>query len=248
MGLDLDVPDDAARYDAWGRIVTRIRDEHHDYAWGHYMFRLVRAVFTTNERLSEEGGFIFQWATLNYVDATLMLLRRELDGQNAAASLFNVLQAITAHPTVINRARYLARWGPEQPVHRQIANKTFEGLLPVRVAGQRDADHIDPARVRADLARVQSGAEHLQEYAQRTRAHRTPAAAFDTARLTFGELHEALDSVRDVIVRYCDLLGQSVPDRWEATASFNTILPFLKPWVEDRRAVKDAIGEEKRRR
>jgi hypothetical protein len=42
-------------------------------------------------------------------------------------------------------------------------------------------------------------------------------------------------TLRDVIARYCGLLGQSVPERWEATASFNTIQPFLKPWVEDPR-------------
>ena len=51
-----DVSDDA-RHDAWVRIIRRIYDEQRDQAWGHYMFRLLRAVFTTNQRLSEEGGF-----------------------------------------------------------------------------------------------------------------------------------------------------------------------------------------------
>jgi len=57
MGLRLGALDDDARYDAWIRIVRRIYDEQVAQAWGCYMFRLLRAVFVTNQHLSEEGGF-----------------------------------------------------------------------------------------------------------------------------------------------------------------------------------------------
>jgi len=211
------------------------------------MFRLLRAVFATNQRLSEEVGFVFEWAVDNYVDATLMLLRRELDGQAGAENLLNLLFDIIEHPTVVNRARYLERWGPDQPVHHWHANQTFDGFSLVRIADHPEADHINPTVIRADLDRVRTGAEHLREYAERTRAHRTPVAGVDTAELTFVALHEALDSVREVIAKYYALLTQGMIDRWEAVPQFSTIQPFTRPWVEDRDAVKRAIGEEPRR-
>jgi hypothetical protein len=60
MSLSLGDIDDDARYAAWSRIVERISREQINQAWSHYMFRLLRAVFTTNPSLSEKGGFIFE--------------------------------------------------------------------------------------------------------------------------------------------------------------------------------------------
>ena len=118
MGLRLDHLDDTQRLEAWARIIKRIYDEQVEHAWGHYMFRLLRAVFSTNPWLSAEGGFIFEWMVRNYVDANLMLLRRELDIQNNTENLRNLLLDMCDHPTVITRASYLARWGPK---HRSSA-------------------------------------------------------------------------------------------------------------------------------
>lgn len=98
MGLRLDHPNDTERLDAWARIIKRIYDEQVEHAWG---LRLLRAVLTTNPRLSAEGGFIFEWMVRNYVDANLMLLRRELDIQSNTESLRNLLLDICEHPTVI---------------------------------------------------------------------------------------------------------------------------------------------------
>jgi hypothetical protein len=245
MGLRLDGLEDDARYDAWIRIIRRIYDEQVAQAWGHYMFRLLRAVFVTNRRLSEEGGFIFEWAVHNYVDATLMLLRRELDGQAGTESLLNLLFDVIEHPTVVNRARYRARCRPELRWH---ANQYFDVYGLVRIHGRPEADHIDPARIRADLDRVATGAEHLRVYAERTRAHRTPGAGVDTAGLTFEALHEALGSIRDIIAKYYGLLTHGSIAQWEAVPQFSTIQPFTRPWVEDPDAVERAIGEEPRRR
>ena len=62
------------------------------------MFRLLRAVFVTNQHLSEEGGFIFRWMVENYVDSALMLLRRELDRQDGTENLLNLLLDMIEHP------------------------------------------------------------------------------------------------------------------------------------------------------
>jgi hypothetical protein len=245
MGLDLDVPDDDARYDAWIRIVKRICKEHHDYAWGHYLFRLLRAVFVANEQLAAEGGFLFKWMALNYVDAMLMLLRRELDLQGGTESLRNLLLDMIEHPSVLTRARYLARWeGTDHELVRWHANRTFDGYGTIRVPGQPEADYVDPAIVQADLGRVIAEAEQVRVYAERTRAHRTPEATFDPAATTFNTLHETLAGVRDMIAKYNALLTQGMIGQWEAVPQFSPIQPFTKPWVVDRETVRRLIGKE----
>jgi len=247
MGLRLDDLDGDARYDAWIRIVRRIYDEQVAQAWGHYMFRLLRAVFVTNQRLSEEGGFIFRWMVENYVDSALMVLRRELDRQDGTENLRNLLFDMIDNPTVVSRARYLARWGLSPTDKAWHANRVFDGFNPIRVANHPEADHLDPASIRADLDRVGASADHLREYAERTRAHRTPGRpGLDTTAMTFGALHEALVTVRDVIAKYYGVLTQASLAQWEAVPQFSTLQPFTRPWVEDRAAVERAIGEEPR--
>lgn len=91
MTLRLGAVSDDERYTAWRRVIERVYGEHVHQAWNHYLFRLLRAVFVTNPRLSEEGGFVFEWMVENYVDAALMLLRRELDQQAGTENLRNLL-------------------------------------------------------------------------------------------------------------------------------------------------------------
>jgi hypothetical protein len=223
MTLRLGDCSDDSRYDAWTRVVERIYREQVGHAWGHYLFRLLRAVFTTNQRLSEEGGFLFEWMVSNYVDSTLMLLRRELDLQAGTENLRNLLFDMIEHPTVVTRERYLSRWG-DGSVHRLVANRVFD-----RFVGSPEADHAAPDVIRADLERVSTSAEHLRRYAEQTRAHRSPERRVDTAGMTFEALHEAIADVRDVIEKYYALLTQRSIAQWEPVPQYDTLGAFLGP-------------------
>ena len=226
------------RHAAWVRVIERIYQEQVAHAWGHYVFRLLRAVFTTNTALSQEGGFVFDWMVRNYVDSTLMLIRRELDLQAGAESLKNLLLDMIAHPTVVTRERYLANW--DEPVRRWAANRMFDQFV-----SNSDADHLSPDLINADLARLDASADHLRKYAERTKAHRTPEQGLTIEGMTFAALHEAIATVRDVIAKYYALLTHNSLAQWEPVAQFNTLQAFTKPWVLDRSAVNRAINEER---
>ncbi len=245
MGLRLrnDISDDD-RHAAWIRVVERISEEHHHQGWDHYMFRLLRAVFDNNERLSEEGGFIFDWIVQMYVDSTLMLLRRELDDQARTENLRNLLSDIIDHPTVLTRARYRAAWGDQEDFgNRAQANRIFDSFKPRRVEGNPDADYIDPAVVREDLVQVDRDAEELHTYAERTRAHRTPKPKVDTPDITFYALHKAISDVREIVAKYYAMLTLNSIGRWEPLPLYDTIGPFIRPWVENPTAVDDALAQ-----
>ena len=242
LRLPRDISDDE-RHAAWARVIERIYTEQANQAWSHYMFRLLRAVFDKNERLSEEGGFIFNWIAENYVDAALMLLRRELDQQAGAENLRNLLHDIIDHHGVLTRGRYRAAWRNSGAFDGQLANRAFNSFSPKRVTDNPDLDFIDPELVRADLEQVVADAERLRDYAERTRAHRAPERGFDTSDITFQALHKAIANVRRVVAKFYALLTLSSIGRWEAVPQFDTIEPFERPWVLDRDAVAAAAEE-----
>ncbi len=165
MTLRLGVLSNEKRYEAWTRIIERIYKEQINQAWSQYMFRLVRAVFVTNQKLSDEGGFVFQWIVDNYVDAALMLLRRELDPRAGTESLKNLLSDMVEHPTVATRAQYRSKWRQEEPSYRWRSDLAFDSFHPRRVKGDADSDHIDPNQIRADIDHLTKSAERLRVYA-----------------------------------------------------------------------------------
>jgi hypothetical protein len=148
------------RHDEWARIIRRIAEEHVGQAWSNYMFRLLRAVFNVNRRLAQSGGFLGNWIVGNYVDSTLMHLRRELDRQDGTECLLQLLLDMLDHPTVVTRTRFIASW----PANTRdwLADETFS-----KYAGSSSAGHIDPAMIRADLTRLEE-AEALRVHAERT--------------------------------------------------------------------------------
>lgn len=242
MGLRLPnhISDDE-RHEAWIHVVERIYDEHGDQGWNHYMFRLLRAVFDNNERLSDEGGFIFNWIVEIYVQSALMLLRRELDQQARTENLHNLLLDIIEHPSVLTRARYRAAWDAHG-FDRAQADKAFDLFSPGRVTGTADADYIDPAVVRADLEQVGKDANEIRIYAERTQAHRTPKPNLDTPDIP--ALHKTISDVQRIIAKYYAIvtLG-SVIAHWEPVVPFDTIAPFMRAWVDDRNPVDEAMAE-----
>jgi hypothetical protein len=238
--MSLKLPKDIScdeRYAAWIRVIERIETEQTNQAWSHQMFRLFRAVFDKNEMLSKEGGFIFDWIALNYLGAALMLLRRELDQQAGAENLRNLLHDIIEHPEILTRARYCAAWGESEPFDAALANRAFDKFSPKQIAGNRDLDFIDPELVKADLDQIVAAAERLREYAERTRAHRTPERGIDTSDITFLALHKAIADVRRVVAKFYALLTLRCIANWEMVPQFDPIAPFMQPWVMDREAV-----------
>ena len=207
------------------------------------MFRLLRAVYANNAKLSSEGGFILNWIAQNYVDAALMLVRRELDQQAGTENLRNLMLDIIEHPTVLTRARYKATWGQDNPYFSDISDRTFDKFIPKRVEGNPSADYIDPVVVRADLDQIVSDAEKLREYAERTRAHRTPQSNISDASVTLDEMHKIIEDLRKTISKYYSLITLGVLTTWEPVAQFNTIAPFLYQWVNDPIAVKTTFDE-----
>jgi hypothetical protein len=125
-------PDD--RHAWWVQVVKRVYDEQQAQGWRHQCFRTFRAVFHTNPALADEGGFIFNWVAEMYVDASLMLVRRELDVQSGTENLRNLLEDIIEHPDVLTRARYQTQWGRGAD---SLASEGFDTFKPRKWPARR---------------------------------------------------------------------------------------------------------------
>lgn len=214
--------------------------EHIWHAWNHKMFRVVRAVFDTNEELSNEGGFLFQWMADGYLDASLMLLRRELDLADGTENLRNLLLDMQDHAPVISRSRYHSRVSPNSCLDAGFIDRLFDGFRPFKVEGDSNKDHFDPVQIKADLDQVTKDAEAVRVYAERTRAHRTPTPKGEPLNVTIGEMHTTILDIRRVVGKYYTLLTQNSISDWEPAAQFSILKPFEKPWVLDAKAVNQA--------
>ncbi|GEM_PF-4342860 len=232
-----------ARYDAWVRVIERIYREQVQHAWNYYLFRLISAVFRTNERLSAEAGFFFKWMVDNYVDAALMLIRRELDQQAGTENLRNLLFDIIEHPTVVCRTRYQLKLSGNGSSGSWLAERVFDRFKLVQVAENRDADYIDPEMVKSDLNQIAARAEQLREYAERTRAHRTPERGIKTTEMTFQTLHDTMSDIRSVIGKYYSLLTSRSIAQWEPIPQYDTLEAFQKAWLVDRSTVERILKE-----
>ncbi len=228
------------RHTAWIQVIERIHSEQVDQGWRHRTFRLVRAVFTENPQLSEEAGFLFNWMADNYLDSALMLVRRELDVQAGTENLRNLLEDILENPAVLTRARYLAQWGHSDADR---ASEVFDSFAPTKIAGNANADFIDPSMVRKDLDQVIADAERLRVFAERTRAHRTPQRNIDNT-ITFRDLHTAIADTRDAVGKYYALLTLKMTVGWEPTPQYSTIAPFERAWVTNAAGVRRAMERE----
>lgn len=244
MGLMLNDISDDERYDEWRRIIERIYEEHVGQGWNHYMFRLLRAVYQANDDLAERGGFVLDWLVRNYVDASLMVLRRELDRQSGTENLRNLLLDIADHPSVLTRARHKSRLSPDSVFNEGFADRTFDGYEPQRDPEDHEADFIDPSIVQSDLSGMESKVNRLRDYAERTRAHRTPERGINTEDMTFGDLHDAITETRSLIAKYYMMLTLSGPGNWEPIPQYDTLDPFLTPWVLERDRVEVLFEEE----
>lgn len=192
----------------------------------------MRAVFDENKQLSKDGGYLLDWMVRNYLDSTLMLLRREMDVQPGTENLTNLLLDISTYPQVLSRGRVRARWNKTSDLGSELADHSMNRLELILVPGNSDEDHIDPVVISTDLSLLKGDVEQMRKFAERTRAHRTPTPKTAFQKLTYGKLHKALEDIQGVTSKYLALLTAKSVAQWEPVAQFNVLKPFLSPWVE----------------
>jgi hypothetical protein len=153
-----------------------------------------------------------------------------LDSQSGTENLLHVLRGLENQPQVLNRKRFRATWtGNSEYWTGDLAFEQY----PLARKPDPDEDHIDPAYIVADLARLNEF-KRVLIYAQTHFAHRVPTEA--RAEIpTYRELHEAIEGVQEVIGRYYMLFGNPTPMSFEPEPQYNVYKAFEFSWIADRK-------------
>jgi len=202
------------------------------------MFRLLRGIYEQNRDLQKTGRFFYDWAEANYIAASAMAFRRELDTRSGTENLFHVLCEMRDRPSVICRARFRSTWEVERASHKEAgdsehftADHAFDTLPIVRKTDNPDLDHLAPASIAEDLRTLETQ-DSVLLHVQKTIAHRMPKTP-EALVPTFGDLHEAIEVLREVIHRYYRILTQKAINTLEPTADFDVYTPFRLAWIPD---------------
>jgi hypothetical protein len=215
----------------WLRWIERVYNEVIGQGWRHKMFRLMRGIYEQNPDLQKTGGFFLRWAADNYVDASAMALRRELDGQDGTENLVRMLCEMRARPTALSRARFRSTWNGTSAY--LTADRAFDGFRIIKHRDGLDFDHIDPAMIVEDLERL-TAQDDVLTHVQTTIAHRAPPRP-DAPVPTFAEFHAALEAVGQVFERYYLILTHATLMAREPAEQFDIYRPFTFAWIADPR-------------
>jgi len=161
---------------------------------GRTIWRRLVGIVNENEELRAHPTFP-QWITTNYAAAQSLAIRRQIDKRSDIISLRRLLKELEAQPEVITWDRFLrVNCGGSE----RIAAQMWPPLADPSGA------HLDARVVRADLDELLTTAATVERFASKRLAH------WDvdewTTPVTYGELHDCVDTVGKMLETYSGLL------------------------------------------
>jgi hypothetical protein len=170
--------------------------KHHQQLWRTMVEVLQRRA------PDESAAFKIHYTRL-YVEAQVMGIRRVADRHPDAMSLRRMLEDIVKQPHVLTRARYIASTSNDAEWVAADRDRRFSGL---ELDG---TDHIDPRHAQADLDLLQTATDRVCRYVDKQVAHidrQKDGELTNVDPLTFGLLHETIDTVGTVVQRWHNIL------------------------------------------
>jgi hypothetical protein len=178
---------------------------HHDIFWKTI------EVMNNNQQVLEKGGDLFNWIKNSYIEAASVAFRRQLDRDNRAVSLMNVLITLERECDKFTKEDFqrLVRFIPGHMMHRpekwNAAGETFDDVF-----GNGKA-HLDPDIVRADIELLGTESAAIKEQVDKEIAH-SDRNKMQRPRVT-GEMFEAcLNQLDEITRKYIQLVDGQVLD------------------------------------
>ena len=162
------------------------------------------------------------WANGNYIRSQGLAVRRQVDVRDDVISLGRLLTHSAAQPNVLTRERYLAVLHPDD---HQMGNEFFDNLVAP------GAKAIDPATPTAHLEELRRKTAKVRDWVSNEVAHFSKKTGHFSVGLTFGDVHESMDAIFEVLNHYNRLIlgsttsGSVTMDPWEAV--------FRVAWIPD---------------
>jgi HEPN superfamily AbiU2-like protein len=170
-------------------------------------------------------GTFHSWLNGNYIRCQGLAVRRQVEVDDDVVSLGRLLDRISKAPSVLSRERYLAQLHPMTP---DIGNEYFDSLVGP------GADAIDPATPLEHLEALRQKTAKVKKWVDKEVAHYEKNTGQFSQHLTFGDVHQALDAIFEVLNHYCRLLLGTTIAGSISMAPWETV--FRVAWIPDEAA------------
>lgn len=192
---------------------------------------LDRAVWTTVGRMLRENAAIehhstvIDWLGRCYSTTQAVGIRRQRDRRDKPATLGHLIADIAKHPHVLTRARHL-----DESMLGQDVESAASFWPPYAIA---DGSHFDGRIADNDLVRLDNACASVKKYVDKHLAHLDRDVVTTPPTITYGDLHQAIDTLGGLLRRYMWLLRRAhlAMIGWPAGSAW--LAMFRTPWLPD---------------
>jgi hypothetical protein len=217
-----------ARVRKWRGWSREFIAEVGDLMWKRQIYRDLNEVARHNDAIGQPGDFL-HWIRVNYVESMAIGLRRLLDVHPASITPARLLFELIECPRTITRREHLTFY--KGTLLREVGDRTFDNIAGTGSTFLRERT------IRADLRRMERAGAPIRRYVNKRIAHRARQGALRRVP-TFEELHDALDVLDGVVVKYHTLLTAEGYGTTSATPQFNWMTVLFEPWIPPGHALR----------
>lgn len=209
----------------WKNQLQVIREEVSNLVWSVDIYSETRQIVTDNPKIST-GNRFYEWIMRNYVHATLMGIRRQVDTDRETICLESLLYDMKKYCHLLNRERHIALYDPEM---RSLGDRTFDNL-----AG-KTKDIFPVEMLEQDLRKLEQIRSLHKKYIDKRICHHDKVKEIEEIG-TFQDLDDAV-LILEKIVRsyYLLILAQDLNMRTNPDCDWKMI--FKQTWISDANAV-----------
>jgi len=196
---------------------------HHDIFWKTI------EIMNNNEDVLKKGGDLFNWIKNSYIEAASMAFRRQLDRDNRAVSLTNVLLTLEREHATFTKEGFqrMLAFIPSHMLHKpnewknagDIFDKTFGSGRP----------HLDPTVVRTDIDLLQIESAAIKEQVDKEIAH-SDRNKMQRPKVTGKMFETCLNHLDEITRKYIYLVDGKEMDPLKPIFMYDFEEVFTFPW------------------
>ena len=187
------------KYEDWRRRVARAAKEIEWLLLSKETFDRLQSLIRTHSQMHRIGpDWSNYWIAANWVIATAVRIRAQVDRDRRSESIRNVLAEMTGEPHILTRERFLTSYREGPSITSGDAARLFDSF-------SGGGAILDPRLVQADIDRLEQGLAYVKQYTDTRAAHLDRNARI--ASLRPNDLTLALEILRKTAARYMELFN-----------------------------------------
>jgi len=205
---------DSQRIEAWKKSLEGITSDVTQLVLNKYFYTELINRFQANPKVNTSNHF-WDFLKENYIAAMVLGICRQIDADERSESLLRLLNELFDSAETLTKTWYVSQYS-SAPIN--LGAGDFEGHFG-------DLDFVDPSIIYSDIGKLLFATKGIKKFRHKRIAHKDKNDKLKFS-LTFDSLHEAINVIEAITVKYNLLLNQSgYPD--------NSLLPVIQYDWED---------------